>query len=75
METADLIIHHVFRLHGIPHNIVSDQGPQFTSQVWWAFCQGIGATADREGEPTPGNLPALYCHLKHIILEFSFPLN
>ena len=43
-ETADLLVKHVVRLHGIPHNIVSDRGPQFTSGVWRAFCKGIGAT-------------------------------
>ena len=44
-ETADLLVTHVIRLHGIPQNIVSDRGPQFTSGVWQAFCRGIGATA------------------------------
>ena len=44
-ETADLLVQHVFRLHGIPVDIVSDRGPQFTSQVWRAFCGAIGATA------------------------------
>lgn len=34
LETANLLILHVFRLHGIPQKIASDQGPQFTSQVW-----------------------------------------
>ena len=34
------------RLHGIPRNIVSDRRPQFTSRVWRAFCQGIGATVN-----------------------------
>ena len=43
-ETADLLVKHVVRLHGIPRNIISDRGPQFTSGVWRAFCQGIGAT-------------------------------
>ena len=43
-ETADLLVLHVVRLHGIPHDIVSDRGPQFTSQVWRAFCRGLGAT-------------------------------
>ena len=42
-ETADLLVSHVVRLHGIPRDIVSDQGPQFTSRVWQAFCRGIGA--------------------------------
>ena len=43
-ETADLLVRHVFRLHGIPADIVSDRGPQFTSQVWRAFCAALGAT-------------------------------
>lgn len=45
LETANLLIQHVFRLHGLPQDIVSDRGPQFTSRVWRAFCQAIGATA------------------------------
>uniref|UniRef100_A0A3B3HCI3 Gypsy retrotransposon integrase-like protein 1 n=1 Tax=Oryzias latipes TaxID=8090 RepID=A0A3B3HCI3_ORYLA len=44
-ETASALSHHVFRLHGIPSDIVSDRGPQFTSQVWRCFCQALGATA------------------------------
>lgn len=32
-----------FRIHGIPTDIVFDQGPQFTSQVWQAFCNTLGA--------------------------------
>ena len=43
-ETADLLVCHVVRLHGIPRDIVSDRGPQFTSKVWQTFCRGIGAT-------------------------------
>uniref|UniRef100_A0A8C8DEE2 Integrase catalytic domain-containing protein n=1 Tax=Oryzias sinensis TaxID=183150 RepID=A0A8C8DEE2_9TELE len=43
-ETANLMINHVFRHHGIPVDIVSDRGPQFTSQVWKAFCSALGAT-------------------------------
>ncbi|KAK7887001.1 hypothetical protein WMY93_026622 [Mugilogobius chulae] len=45
LETADLLVLHVFRLHGIPLDIVSDRGPQFTSQVWRAFCRAVGASA------------------------------
>lgn len=40
-ETADLLVKHVFSLHGIPSDIVSDRGPQFTSQVWQAFCLAL----------------------------------
>lgn len=43
LEGADLLMSHVFRIHGIPVDIISDQGPQFTSQVWRAFCRAIGA--------------------------------
>lgn len=45
LETANLLIQHVFRLHGIPQDIVSDRGPRFSSQVWKAFCQALGASA------------------------------
>lgn len=43
-ETADLLVQHIFHLHGIPLDIVSDQGPQFRSQAWKAFCQALGAS-------------------------------
>ena len=43
-ETADLMMRHVFRLHGLPKDIVSDRGPQFVSRVWRAFCKGLGAS-------------------------------
>uniref|UniRef100_A0A3B4VHR5 Gypsy retrotransposon integrase-like protein 1 n=1 Tax=Seriola dumerili TaxID=41447 RepID=A0A3B4VHR5_SERDU len=45
LETSELLIQHVFRLHGLPSDIVSDRGPQFTSQVWRDFCKAVGATA------------------------------
>lgn len=43
--TADLLVQHVFQLHGIPQDIVSVRGPQFLSQVWKALCHALGATA------------------------------
>jgi len=33
LGTANLLVSHVFRLHGIPTDIVSDRGPQFISRV------------------------------------------
>lgn len=44
-ETALALFHHVFRLHGLPVDVVSDRGPQFTSRFWNAFCSLLGATA------------------------------
>ncbi|XP_071223198.1 uncharacterized protein [Salvelinus alpinus] len=41
-ETADLLVSHVFSLHGIPTDIISDRSPQFTSQVWRSFCSALG---------------------------------
>ncbi|KAK7883132.1 hypothetical protein WMY93_029306 [Mugilogobius chulae] len=42
-ETADLLVQHIFRIHGIPMDIVSDRGPQFISKVWKCFCEALGA--------------------------------
>ena len=45
LETANLLVVHVFRLHGIPVDIVSDRGPQFAARTWRAFCLALGASA------------------------------
>ncbi len=37
METAQASFHQVFRIYGLPEDIISDRGTQFTSQVWKAF--------------------------------------
>ncbi|KAK3516699.1 hypothetical protein QTP70_022492, partial [Hemibagrus guttatus] len=42
MQTADAMFQHVFRNFGLPEDIVSDRGPQFTSQVWGALCGCLG---------------------------------
>ncbi|KAJ8388138.1 hypothetical protein AAFF_G00146290 [Aldrovandia affinis] len=44
-ETAELLVQHMVRLHGIPVDVVSDRGPQFSSHVWRSFCQALGASA------------------------------
>ncbi|KAI3373264.1 hypothetical protein L3Q82_006566 [Scortum barcoo] len=43
-ETAQVMINHVFRIHGLPTDIVSDRGPQFVSVFWKEFCRLLGAT-------------------------------
>lgn len=44
-EAGALLVLHVFRLHKIPSDIVSDRGPKFTSQVWRSFCALFGVVA------------------------------
>uniref|UniRef100_W5NNL9 Integrase catalytic domain-containing protein n=1 Tax=Lepisosteus oculatus TaxID=7918 RepID=W5NNL9_LEPOC len=43
-DMADLFILHVFRLHSIPEDIVSDRGPQFISRFWRTFCKSLGTS-------------------------------
>ncbi|KAI2644484.1 Transposon Tf2-6 polyprotein [Labeo rohita] len=37
LEAAELLCNQVFRFYGLPEDIVSDRGPQFTSRLWSAF--------------------------------------
>jgi hypothetical protein len=38
-EVAKAMINVFYRQHGMPSSIVSDRGPQFTSNLWKRFCQ------------------------------------
>ncbi|KAK3518631.1 hypothetical protein QTP70_006073 [Hemibagrus guttatus] len=42
MQTAEAMFHHMFRNFGLPEDIVSDRGPQFTSRVWGSLCAQLG---------------------------------
>jgi hypothetical protein len=39
---ASLFFNHVFRLHGLPKEIVSDRGSVFTSNFWSELCRLLG---------------------------------
>jgi len=52
-STAVLLKNHVFGLHGIPLDILSDRGPQFISQVWKLFCHALGATVSQSSGFNP----------------------
>jgi hypothetical protein len=43
-QFADLFIHHVFRSHGLPSQIVSDRDPRFTSKFWRALMERLGVS-------------------------------
>ena len=40
-EVAGVMYEHVFKLHGIPRQIISDRGTQFASRVFQEFCQKL----------------------------------
>ncbi|KAK3536465.1 hypothetical protein QTP86_013153 [Hemibagrus guttatus] len=42
LQSAEAMFHHVFRNFGLPEDIVSDRGPQFTSRVWGSLCARLG---------------------------------
>ncbi|KAI2661634.1 Transposon Tf2-6 polyprotein [Labeo rohita] len=42
METAEALCSSVFRFYGLPEDIVSDRGPQFTSRLWSSFFHLLG---------------------------------
>ncbi|KAK3512875.1 hypothetical protein QTP70_028941, partial [Hemibagrus guttatus] len=42
MQTAEALFVHVFRNFGLPEDIVSDRGSQFTSRVWGLLCVRLG---------------------------------
>ena len=42
IELAKHFLDNVFRLHGVPTDIVSDRDPRFTSQFWREFCRLTG---------------------------------
>lgn len=52
-KTSQLTIRHVFHLHGIPVDIVSDRGLQFTASFWKEFCWQLGATVSLSSEFHP----------------------
>ena len=41
-DYAKLYLTEIVRLNGVPFSIMSDRGPQFTSQFWKSFQKGLG---------------------------------
>ncbi|KAK3560433.1 hypothetical protein QTP86_008441 [Hemibagrus guttatus] len=42
MQSAEAMFQHVFHNFGLPEDIMSDWGPQFTSWVWGSLCAHLG---------------------------------
>ncbi|KAL0200303.1 hypothetical protein M9458_003490, partial [Cirrhinus mrigala] len=41
LDTAQVLCNNVFRFYGLPDDIVSDRGPQFTSRLWSALFKSL----------------------------------
>ena len=41
-DLANLFLQHVWKHHGLPQDIISDRGPQFTSDFWRQLCSRLG---------------------------------
>ncbi|KAL0152021.1 hypothetical protein M9458_052666 [Cirrhinus mrigala] len=50
METAEALCNSVFRFYGLPEDIVSDRGPQFTSRLWSSFFRLLGVNISLTSE-------------------------
>lgn len=46
LQTAEVLFQHVFRIFGIPEDIVSDRSPQLMSKVWRNFMEKLGITVN-----------------------------
>ena len=44
LQTAEALFTHVFQHYGVPEDIGSDRGPQFTSRVWKVFMECLGVS-------------------------------
>ncbi len=53
METAVTVIDRVFRIHGLPKDVVSDRGPQFVSKFWKEICWLLGASVSLSSDFHP----------------------
>ena len=43
-ETAKAFIKHIFRIHGLPSDIITDRGSQFTSDLWTQIMEKLRIT-------------------------------
>jgi transposase InsO family protein len=43
-DTTKIFLENIYRLHGLPEEIISDRGPQFIAKFWKRFCQALGIT-------------------------------
>ncbi|KAK3548481.1 hypothetical protein QTP70_013307 [Hemibagrus guttatus] len=67
MTTATTLFDQVFQSNGIPEDIVSERGPQFTSRVCKAFCSLLGVIIGQRS----GYNPQSNCQTERLNQESS----
>jgi transposase InsO family protein len=53
VETATLLLHGVYQLHGLPRVLVSDRDPKFVSAFWQTLWQRLGARMNMSSSRHP----------------------
>lgn len=85
LETANLLVDNLFKHHGIPLEIVSNRGPQFSFQFWQEFCKPVGTATTLSSRYHPQSNcqmqqanqdvePALWCVAMHHLVSWIFHL-
>ena len=75
-QFADMFIHHVFRSHGLPAQIVSDRDARFTSKFWRALMERLGvsqAMSSAFHPQTDGNTERVNRVLEDMLRHFVDP--
>ncbi|KAI2647066.1 Transposon Tf2-6 polyprotein [Labeo rohita] len=73
METAEALCNAVFRFYGLPEDIVSDRGPQFTSRLWSSFFRLLGVNVSLTSGYHPeanGQVERLNQELTHFLRSY-----
>jgi hypothetical protein len=52
-QMAQLFYQYVSKVHGLPHDIISDCGPQFVSQFMWHLLEKLGVQGNRSTSHHP----------------------
>ena len=42
LETAELLVKYIVKLHGLPESLISDKRPQFAAQIFKEICKKLG---------------------------------
>ena len=75
-ELADIFLDNVFKLHGLPRELVSDRDPRFTSKLWQALMNRLGvstAMSSAYHPQTDGNTERVNRVLEDMLRHFIDP--